>query len=73
MPTAGFKPAIPAIKRPQTYALDRTVTGIGTFCIWLFKIGLKPEDGLSLADIRSCVDKGNNLRSPENCCYSYSV
>ena len=29
MLTAGFEPAIPAIKRAQTYALDRTVTGIG--------------------------------------------
>ena len=28
--SAGFKPAIPAIKRFQTYALDRTATGIGT-------------------------------------------
>jgi hypothetical protein len=25
----GFEPAMPAIKRPQTYALDPTVTGIG--------------------------------------------
>jgi hypothetical protein len=29
MPQAGFEPAIPATKRPQTYALDRTATGIG--------------------------------------------
>jgi hypothetical protein len=29
MPLAGFEPAIPAIKWLQTYALDRTVTGIG--------------------------------------------
>jgi hypothetical protein len=29
MPSAGFKPAIPATKRPQTYALDRAVTVIG--------------------------------------------
>jgi len=26
--SVGFKPPIPAIKRPQTYALDCTVTGI---------------------------------------------
>jgi len=26
---AGFDPVIPTIKRPQTYTLDRTVTGIG--------------------------------------------
>ena len=29
MPPAGFEPAIPAGERPQTYALDRTATGIG--------------------------------------------
>jgi hypothetical protein len=26
---AGFKPAIPATKLPQTYKLDRAATGIG--------------------------------------------
>jgi hypothetical protein len=31
MSRAGFEPAIPATKRPQTYALDRAVTGIGLF------------------------------------------
>jgi hypothetical protein len=29
MPLAGFEPAIPATKRPQTYTLDRAATGIG--------------------------------------------
>jgi hypothetical protein len=29
MPLAGFEPATPATKRPQTYALDRATTGIG--------------------------------------------
>jgi hypothetical protein len=28
-PAAGFEPTIPASVRPQTYALDRTATGIG--------------------------------------------
>ena len=28
MPSAGLDPAIPAIKRLQTYALDRTAKGI---------------------------------------------
>ena len=31
MPSAGFEPAILAIERPQTYALDRTATGIGLY------------------------------------------
>jgi hypothetical protein len=30
MPSAEFEPAIPEIERPQTYALQRTATGIGT-------------------------------------------
>jgi hypothetical protein len=29
MSSAGFEPAIPATKRPQTYALDRAATGLG--------------------------------------------
>jgi hypothetical protein len=31
MPSAGFEPAIPATKRPQTYALDRADTIIGNY------------------------------------------
>jgi hypothetical protein len=29
MPSAGFTPATPATKRPQTYALDRAATEVG--------------------------------------------
>jgi hypothetical protein len=29
MPSAGFEPATPATKRPQTYALDRAATEVG--------------------------------------------
>jgi len=29
MSAAGFEPAIPAMERPQTHALDCAVTGIG--------------------------------------------
>jgi len=29
MPSAGFEAANPVIEQPQTYALGRTVTGIG--------------------------------------------
>jgi len=29
MPLEGFETAVPAIERPQAYALDRTATGIG--------------------------------------------
>jgi hypothetical protein len=30
MPPAGLEPAIPASERPQTHALDRAATGMGT-------------------------------------------
>jgi hypothetical protein len=30
MPRAGFETAIPATERPQTYALDRVTTAIGS-------------------------------------------
>jgi hypothetical protein len=32
MPLAGFEPATPATKRPQTYVLDLAITEIG-YCI----------------------------------------
>jgi hypothetical protein len=32
MPRAGFKPAIPATKRPQTYALDYITLAATTEC-----------------------------------------
>ena len=31
MPSVRFEHAISACERPQTYALDRATTGIGTF------------------------------------------
>jgi hypothetical protein len=35
MPRAGFEPATPADKGPQTYALDRAVTGIeSNLCLY---------------------------------------
>ena len=30
MPSAGLEPAVPGTERPQTHALVRTATGIGT-------------------------------------------
>ena len=38
LPQAGFKPTIPASERPQTYALDRAVTGIGNFTVPVYYI-----------------------------------
>jgi len=31
MPPVGFETAIPGSERPQTYALDRAATGIGSW------------------------------------------
>jgi hypothetical protein len=40
MSQEGFEPAIPATKRPQTYALGRAATGIGMWNICLsYKAG----------------------------------
>jgi hypothetical protein len=39
MPRPGFEPAIPATKRPQTYALDHVGTGIDCvfkYCLEMF-------------------------------------
>jgi hypothetical protein len=40
MSSEGFEPAIPANKRPQTYALDRAATGIGVEVITNIKFQL---------------------------------
>jgi hypothetical protein len=37
MLSAGFEPAIPAIERPHTYALDLTAAGFGT-CMYVEKL-----------------------------------
>jgi TM2 domain-containing membrane protein YozV len=42
MPAVGLEPTIPASARPQTYALDRTATGIGTLSIiWVIFFAFK--------------------------------
>jgi len=40
MPSAGFEIAIPATKRPQTYASDRAATGIGKVSVTYTSIGV---------------------------------
>jgi hypothetical protein len=40
MPSAGFEPATPATKRPQTYALDRAATEVGLWVLSAYKEGL---------------------------------
>ena len=36
MPPVGFEPTISVGERPQTYALDRAVTGTGTLCMYIY-------------------------------------
>jgi hypothetical protein len=43
MPRAGFKPATPATKRPQTYTLDRSATGIGELPLRVIKFPARYE------------------------------
>jgi hypothetical protein len=44
MPSARFESAIPATKRPQTYALDRAATGICEYVTYiLIKSGIKVQ------------------------------
>ena len=38
MPPEGFEPAIPANEQPQTHAVDRVVSVIGTICKQLYEI-----------------------------------
>jgi hypothetical protein len=40
MPQAGFEPAIPTRERPQTHALDRTATVIGSYICYTLLINL---------------------------------
>jgi hypothetical protein len=44
MPSAGFKPTILTSERPQTHALDRAATGIGTLFLYAVKISAPYSD-----------------------------
>jgi hypothetical protein len=41
MPPVGFEPAIPVGDRPQTHALDRSATGIGSAKCHIYFVKLK--------------------------------
>ena len=43
MPPVGFEPAISAVEQPQTYALDRSATGIGKNILSNLKVKETPE------------------------------
>jgi hypothetical protein len=50
MPSAEFEPAIPAIKRLQTCALDRTATTIVTTKQWRTKNTAYKESFVEISD-----------------------
>ena len=43
MPPVGFEPTISAGERPQTYALDRAVTGITVFNFGSYPYGMRSD------------------------------
>jgi hypothetical protein len=51
MPPAGFEPTIPASKRPQTHALDRAATGIGTDITYSITI-LSPNNFINYSNFK---------------------
>jgi len=73
MPWAGFKSTIPAIKPPQAYALDRTVTVGGSAACFVNRVLLsvrflikafRPNDVLSSRDLscRSVLCRGERTQ-----------
>jgi hypothetical protein len=60
MPSAEFEPATPATKRPQTYALDRAATEVGTFHLASYIQVIYEHGELWWNDI----DRGQLIRLP---------
>jgi hypothetical protein len=63
MPRAGFEPAIPATKRPQTYVSHSAATGIGYICIYTFLNYICAYIGIGVA--QSVSDYGLDDREIE--------
>jgi hypothetical protein len=47
---SGFEPTIPASERPQTHALDRAATGIGSFICEKYAFMVNSEELLGTAE-----------------------
>jgi hypothetical protein len=58
MSSAGFEPAIPSAKRPQTYTLDLAATGIGPNIISVKKSKRMTETGhvTHMGDMRGACE-----------------
>jgi len=70
-PTAGFEAAIPASEQPQTYALERAATGIGSMYVTLpifrtFKVCCLFCHHVPFFGIPSCV--ANSSTTPSDVC-----
>jgi hypothetical protein len=59
MPRAGFETATPATKRPQTYALDREATGIGSCVLIEPKIINAFKKAVRYMQMNICMCKSN--------------
>ena len=53
MPPVGFEPATPASHRPQTFALDRSATGIGK--IPVIPLGTRTRDFLFCGAVHQAI------------------
>lgn len=75
MPSSGFKPAIPATMRLQTYALDRTATKIGKAELLLYDyyINTTAKHGHRLSKLYSVSDNVNTVRQFQGHTTSLSV
>jgi hypothetical protein len=63
MPRAGLEPTIPATKRPQTYALDRAATGIGTSVIYGYQfLNWSQQKLCTTCDLSTCSSHSNTER-----------
>jgi hypothetical protein len=57
MPRAGFEPAIPVTKGPQTYILDRAATGIGSGKIYHVERKARSEQEMLKNSLSGTVGK----------------
>jgi hypothetical protein len=64
MPSAGFEPAAPATKRPQTYALDRASTEVGTVGLRNLKAEIRVRVLCSFSELGDSVPVFSRKEEP---------
>ena len=55
LPPAGFEPAIPASEKPQTHALNRAATGIGSYYIYYYYFYVTLQKSCNISNTSSCT------------------